>query len=164
MSCQEFRRARSIFERALHVEYQNVSLWLKYLEMEMKNKFVNHARNLFDRVPPARLDRSRTCRKWVGACVPGGSASPQAAHKRQIDRCAQGGPVLVQVCLHGGVARELRGALPTRLAKHVRRWPAHLKAKPLGYALWQGAHHLRALDGMGVRGPREENSPMVHKA
>ena len=30
--------------------YQNVSLWLKYLDMEMKNKFVNHARNLFDRV------------------------------------------------------------------------------------------------------------------
>lgn len=49
-SQQEFRRARSIFERGLHVEYQNTAVWLKYLEMEMKNKFVNHARNLFDRV------------------------------------------------------------------------------------------------------------------
>merc|ERR1719399_2624863 len=49
-SQQQFRRARSIYERALHIEYQDVSLWLKYLEMEMKNKFVNHARNLFDRV------------------------------------------------------------------------------------------------------------------
>ena len=37
-SQQEFRRVRSIFERALHVEYQNVSLWLKYLEMEVLNK------------------------------------------------------------------------------------------------------------------------------
>ena len=36
--------------------HQNVSLWLKYLEMEMKNKFVNHARNLFDRAKPSRLD------------------------------------------------------------------------------------------------------------
>jgi crooked neck len=45
----EFARARSIFERALNVDYQNVGLWLKYIEMEMKNKFVNHARNLFER-------------------------------------------------------------------------------------------------------------------
>eukprot|EP00386_Alphamonas_edax_P015313 GDKI01046813.1.p1 GENE.GDKI01046813.1~~GDKI01046813.1.p1 ORF type:complete len:701 (+),score=256.80 GDKI01046813.1:78-2105(+) len=47
---KEFRRARSVFERALGVEYQNAALWLKYIEMETKNKFINSARNLYDRV------------------------------------------------------------------------------------------------------------------
>uniref|UniRef100_A0A0G4FV76 Suppressor of forked domain-containing protein n=1 Tax=Chromera velia CCMP2878 TaxID=1169474 RepID=A0A0G4FV76_9ALVE len=47
---KEFRRARSIFERALQVDYKNVALWLKYIEMEVRNKFVNSARNLYDRV------------------------------------------------------------------------------------------------------------------
>ena len=28
---------------------RNVSVWLKYAEMEMKNRFVNHARNVWDR-------------------------------------------------------------------------------------------------------------------
>lgn len=48
-SQSEFDRARSIFERALDVDYRNQSLWLKYAEMEMKNKFVNMARNVWDR-------------------------------------------------------------------------------------------------------------------
>ncbi|OQR97253.1 pre-mRNA-splicing factor, Crooked neck-like protein [Achlya hypogyna] len=48
-SMREFERARSIYERALDVDYKNHSLWLKYAEMEMKNKFVNHARNIWDR-------------------------------------------------------------------------------------------------------------------
>ncbi|EQC30011.1 hypothetical protein SDRG_12291 [Saprolegnia diclina VS20] len=48
-SQREFERARSIYERALDVDYKNHSLWLKYAEMEMKNKFVNHARNIWDR-------------------------------------------------------------------------------------------------------------------
>ena len=47
---QEYRRARSIFERALQVDYQNVTLWLKYVEMEISQKFIQHARNLYDRV------------------------------------------------------------------------------------------------------------------
>jgi crooked neck len=42
-------RARSIFERALDVDYKNVSLWLRYTEMEMRNKQIAHARNLWDR-------------------------------------------------------------------------------------------------------------------
>lgn len=45
----DFTRARSVFERALDVDYRNPTLWLKYAEMEMKNKFINHARNLWDR-------------------------------------------------------------------------------------------------------------------
>ncbi|XP_041588495.1 crooked neck-like protein 1 isoform X3 [Vulpes lagopus] len=41
--------ARSIYERALDVDYRNITLWLKYAEMEMKNRQVNHARNIWDR-------------------------------------------------------------------------------------------------------------------
>jgi crooked neck len=46
---KEFERSRSVFERALDVDYKNDQLWLKYAEMEMKNKFINHARNIYDR-------------------------------------------------------------------------------------------------------------------
>jgi len=45
----EFVRTRSIFERAIQVDYRNTTIWLKYAEMEMKNKFVNHARNVWER-------------------------------------------------------------------------------------------------------------------
>jgi tetratricopeptide (TPR) repeat protein len=48
-SLNEFERARSVFERALEVDYKNQTTWTKYAEMEMKNKFVNHARNIWDR-------------------------------------------------------------------------------------------------------------------
>ena len=48
-SQQDFPRARSVYERALDVEYQNHSLWLKYAEMEMRHKQINHARNIWDR-------------------------------------------------------------------------------------------------------------------
>lgn len=41
---------RSVRERALEVDYKNHTLWLKYAEVEMKNKFVNHARNVWDRM------------------------------------------------------------------------------------------------------------------
>jgi len=42
-------RARSVFERTLDVDYTNRTVWLKYAEMEMSNKFVNSARNVWDR-------------------------------------------------------------------------------------------------------------------
>jgi len=48
-SQKDFRRARSIYERAIDVDYRNVSVWLKYAEMEMKHRHVNHARNVWDR-------------------------------------------------------------------------------------------------------------------
>ncbi|OIV94933.1 hypothetical protein TanjilG_22130 [Lupinus angustifolius] len=48
-SQKDFKRARSIWERALEVDYKNHTLWLKYAEVEMKNKFINHARNVWDR-------------------------------------------------------------------------------------------------------------------
>lgn len=46
---KEFRRARSIFERALDVDPQHVALWIRYIEAEMKTRNINHARNLLDR-------------------------------------------------------------------------------------------------------------------
>ncbi|KAJ4974527.1 hypothetical protein NE237_007701 [Protea cynaroides] len=48
-SQKDFARARSVWERALEVDYRNHTLWLKYAEVEMKNKFINHARNVWDR-------------------------------------------------------------------------------------------------------------------
>ncbi|CAI0552454.1 unnamed protein product [Linum tenue] len=48
-SQKDFSRARSVWERALEVDYRNHTLWLKYADFEMKNKFVNHARNVWDR-------------------------------------------------------------------------------------------------------------------
>ncbi|XP_077227697.1 crooked neck protein, putative / cell cycle protein [Tasmannia lanceolata] len=48
-SQKDFARARSVWERALQVDYRNHTLWLKYAEVEMKNKFINHARNVWDR-------------------------------------------------------------------------------------------------------------------
>ena len=45
----EWRRARSIFERAIDVDYKKVSVWERYAEFEQSNKFINHARNVFDR-------------------------------------------------------------------------------------------------------------------
>ena len=41
--------ARSVYERAVDVDYQNVNLWLKYAEMEMRHKNISHARNIWDR-------------------------------------------------------------------------------------------------------------------
>ena len=46
---REFRRARSVFERALDVEPTAIALWLRYIEAELKTRNVNHARNLLDR-------------------------------------------------------------------------------------------------------------------
>ena len=46
---KEFERARSIWERAIEVDYQHVPLWLGYATMEMENGFINHARNVWDR-------------------------------------------------------------------------------------------------------------------
>lgn len=48
-SCSQ-RRARSVYERALQVDSKNSTLYLKYVEMEMKHKNIALARNLFDRI------------------------------------------------------------------------------------------------------------------
>ncbi|KAF2018699.1 TPR-like protein [Aaosphaeria arxii CBS 175.79] len=46
---KEYRRARSIFERALDVDSTSVVLWIRYIEAEIKTRNINHARNLLDR-------------------------------------------------------------------------------------------------------------------
>lgn len=46
---KEFRRARSVFERALDVDSTAVALWIRYIEAEMKTRNINHARNILDR-------------------------------------------------------------------------------------------------------------------
>ncbi|KAK2989834.1 hypothetical protein RJ640_029562 [Escallonia rubra] len=48
-SQKDFNRARSVWERALDVDYGDHAMWLKYADFEMKNKFVNHARNVWNR-------------------------------------------------------------------------------------------------------------------
>ena len=48
-SIGEFIRARSVFERAISVDFQHVALWLKYADMEMRNKHVDSARNVWER-------------------------------------------------------------------------------------------------------------------
>lgn len=48
-SQHEFARARSVFERAIDIDYKTPTVWLKYAEMEMRHKFINHARNVWDR-------------------------------------------------------------------------------------------------------------------
>ena len=45
----DYARARSVFERALEAGHNSKTLWIKYAEMEMRGKFVNHARNVWDR-------------------------------------------------------------------------------------------------------------------
>ena len=44
-----FSGAGGVLPRARDVDHRSQSLWLKYAEMEMRNKFVNHARNVWDR-------------------------------------------------------------------------------------------------------------------
>lgn len=46
---QDFQRARSIMERALEVNGQHVPFWVRYIEMELLHRNINHARNLLDR-------------------------------------------------------------------------------------------------------------------
>jgi crooked neck len=38
-----------VYERALEVDFQNIGLWVKYAEMEMRHKFISHARNIWER-------------------------------------------------------------------------------------------------------------------
>jgi len=43
------RRARSVFERGLNEDPQSVSLWLAYIDAEIKHRNINFARNLLNR-------------------------------------------------------------------------------------------------------------------
>lgn len=39
---------RSVYERALDVDHRNITLWLKYAEMEMRNRQVSSCINIYD--------------------------------------------------------------------------------------------------------------------
>ncbi|CCD26043.2 Clf1p NDAI_0G02660 [Naumovozyma dairenensis CBS 421] len=45
----DWKRARSVYERALLVDSSYIPLWIRYIDNELKNKFINHARNLLNR-------------------------------------------------------------------------------------------------------------------
>lgn len=45
----DFRRFRSIMERALEVDAKHVPFWVRYIELELLHQNVNHARNLLER-------------------------------------------------------------------------------------------------------------------
>ena len=61
----DYRRARSVWERALEVDPRNVNFWVKYAEMEMKGRFVNHARNVWDRAVTILPRVDRLWQKYV---------------------------------------------------------------------------------------------------
>ncbi|KAF2842298.1 TPR-like protein [Patellaria atrata CBS 101060] len=46
---KEFRRFRSVLERALDVDSTHVGLWIRYFEGELKHKNINFARNIINR-------------------------------------------------------------------------------------------------------------------
>ncbi|KAL5571071.1 hypothetical protein UlMin_020668 [Ulmus minor] len=46
---QKDNRAHSVLGQALEIDYRNHTIWLMYAEVEMKNKFINHARSVWDR-------------------------------------------------------------------------------------------------------------------
>lgn len=47
--CHDFKRARSIYERALQVNIEHVPFWINYIKFELSNNNINHARNIMDR-------------------------------------------------------------------------------------------------------------------
>ncbi|EGV61360.1 NineTeen Complex (NTC) component [Yamadazyma tenuis] len=47
--CNDFKRARSIYERALSVNVEHVPFWINYIKFELSNNNINHARNILDR-------------------------------------------------------------------------------------------------------------------
>ncbi|KAL3839405.1 hypothetical protein ACJIZ3_023996 [Penstemon smallii] len=48
-SHKDFARARSVWERAIDVDYKDHTLWCRYADFEMRNKSINPARNVWDR-------------------------------------------------------------------------------------------------------------------
>lgn len=104
-------RARSIYERALDVEHRNITLWLKYAEVEMKNRQVNHARNIWDRAITILPRVSQFW--WVLGPVSHPESAAKIQHHQQVSVLLPSppSPVKVQVHLHGGDVGE-RGGLP----------------------------------------------------
>lgn len=62
---KEFRRARSVFERALDFDPTNVQLLVRYIDSEMKERNINHARNLLDRAVTTLPRQDKLWYKYV---------------------------------------------------------------------------------------------------
>ena len=56
-----------MFERALDIEPRSVELWVKYTDMELRARNINHARNLYDRAVTLlpRVDTVRLLCPWI---------------------------------------------------------------------------------------------------
>ena len=63
-------RARSVYERAMHIDYRNPAMWQRYAEMEMRNGFLNHARNVWERATTLLPRVDALWLKWVHMEVP----------------------------------------------------------------------------------------------
>ena len=62
---REYRRARSIFERALDVDPTDVRLWLRYIDAETRHRNIQHSRNLFDRAVKILPRADRLWYRWI---------------------------------------------------------------------------------------------------
>eukprot|EP00892_Ulva_mutabilis_P002068 jgi/Ulvmu1/11862/UM081_0020.1 len=62
---KDLRRARNVWERALHTAQHHLTFWLKYAEMEMRNGMVNHARNVWSRATQVLPRVDQLWYKWI---------------------------------------------------------------------------------------------------
>lgn len=62
---KDLRRARNVWERALHTAQHHLTFWLKYAEMEMRNGMVNHARNVWSRATQVLPRIDQLWYKWI---------------------------------------------------------------------------------------------------
>lgn len=60
--------ARSIWERALDVDYRNIAIWLKYAEMEMRKCKMKSVSPLIGSIVlSVRLQTDQSCSKYLGS-------------------------------------------------------------------------------------------------
>lgn len=62
---KDLRRARNVWERALHTAQHHLTFWLKYAEMEMRSGMVNHARNVWSRATQVLPRIDQLWYKWI---------------------------------------------------------------------------------------------------
>lgn len=67
------------------MEHRNITLWLKYAEVEMKNRQVNHARNIWDRAITILPRVSQFW--WVLGPVSHPESAVKTQHHQQVSQC-----------------------------------------------------------------------------